>query len=70
MVERWLCPLCTKLGWRTDLNLQELIRQTGIEVDYRYKLESIDLWETVVMSNNKSAVVKESRELRQSTLAA
>jgi len=56
MVEKWLCPLCTRLGWRTDLPLQELVRQTGAEVDYRFKLENLDLWETVVMSNNKSAV--------------
>ena len=56
MVEKWLCPLCTKLGWRSDLALQDLIRRTGVEIDYRYKLESIDLWETVVITNNKSAL--------------
>jgi len=56
MVEKLLCPLCTKLGWRSDLALPELIRATGMEVDYRYKLDSIDLWETVVSSNNKSAL--------------
>ena len=56
LVEKWLCPLCTKLGWRSDLALQDLIRRTGVEVDYRYKLESIDLWETVVITNNKSAL--------------
>jgi len=56
MVENWLCPLCTKLGWRSDLQLQDLIRRTGVEIDYRYKLESIDLWETVVITNNKSAL--------------
>ena len=56
LVEKWLCPLCTKLGWRSDLALQDLIHRTGVEIDYRYKLESIDLWETVVLSNNKSAV--------------
>jgi phosphatidylethanolamine/phosphatidyl-N-methylethanolamine N-methyltransferase len=61
MVEKWLCPLCTKLGWRSDLALQDLIRQTGVSIDYRYKLESIDLWETVVISNDKSAV-EESEE--------
>ena len=65
MVEKFLCPLCTKLGWRSDLALQDLIRQTGAEIDYRYKLENIDLWETVVMNNNKSAVVH-----RQRTMAA
>ena len=56
LVEKWLCPLCTKLGWRSDLALNDLIRRTGVEVDYRYKLDSIDLWETVVITNNKSAV--------------
>lgn len=56
MLEKWLCPLCTKLGWRSDLALQDLIRRTGAEIEYRYKLESIDLWETVVMANNKSAL--------------
>jgi len=53
MVEKWLCPLCTKLGWRSDLALGELVRRTGLQIDYRYKLESIDLWETVVITNNK-----------------
>jgi phosphatidylethanolamine/phosphatidyl-N-methylethanolamine N-methyltransferase len=56
LVEKWLCPICTKLGWRSDLPLQDLIRETGLEIDYRYKLEAIDLWETVVVTNNKSAV--------------
>ena len=56
LVEKWLCPLCTKLGWRSDLALQDLVRRTGVEVDYRYKLESIDLWETVVITNTKSAL--------------
>ncbi|HZN69189.1 MAG TPA: methyltransferase domain-containing protein [Tepidisphaeraceae bacterium] len=66
LVEKWLCPLCTKLGWRSDLALQDLVRRTGVEVDYRYKLESIDLWETVVITNNKSAV----SDAPQQTLAA
>jgi phosphatidylethanolamine/phosphatidyl-N-methylethanolamine N-methyltransferase len=54
MVEKFLCPLCTQLGWRSDLPLQDVVRRTGVEVDFRYKLESIDLWETVVFSNTKS----------------
>jgi phosphatidylethanolamine/phosphatidyl-N-methylethanolamine N-methyltransferase len=68
MVEKFLCPLCTKLGWRSDLALQDLIRRTGAEIDYRFKLESIDLWETVVMTNNKSTAAR--IKLPQATLAA
>jgi hypothetical protein len=46
------------MGWRSDLALQQLVRDTGVEVDYRYKLENIDLWETVVITNNKSALTE------------
>lgn len=68
MFEKWLCPLCTRLGWRSDLVLQDIIRQTGVQVDYRYKLESIDLWETVVITNNKSAVRSTGRETQSALL--
>lgn len=53
-VEKLLCPLCTKLGWRSDLALAELVEKTGVTVDYRYKLTSPDLWETVVITNTKT----------------
>ncbi len=52
-IEKMLCPICTKLGWRSDLPLQELVEKTGVTVDYRYKLTTPDLWETVVITNNK-----------------
>jgi phosphatidylethanolamine/phosphatidyl-N-methylethanolamine N-methyltransferase len=64
MVEKWLNPLCTKLGWRSDLPLQDLIRRTGLQVDYRYQLSAIDLWETVVVTNNKSALGPEQPSVR------
>ena len=47
LVETLICPLCMHLGWRSDLSLQELIRTTGLHIDYRYKIEPVDLWETV-----------------------
>ncbi len=56
LFEKWLCPICTRMGWRSDLVLQDLVKGTGVEIDYRYKLESIDLWETVVFTNTKSAL--------------
>jgi phosphatidylethanolamine/phosphatidyl-N-methylethanolamine N-methyltransferase len=56
MLEKWLSPLCTKLGWRSDLALQDVVKHTGVEIDYRYQLRSMDLWETVVITNTKSAL--------------
>ena len=70
LIENWLCPLCTKLGWRTDLALQDLIDRTGVTVDYRYKLDSIDLWETVVINNDKSALQRREPRRRLRVAAA
>jgi phosphatidylethanolamine/phosphatidyl-N-methylethanolamine N-methyltransferase len=70
LIEKWICPLCTKLGWRSDLALQDLIRRTGLTVDYRYKLDSIDLWETVVTNNDKSALRRRETQGQPATLAA
>ncbi len=51
--EKLLSPICSKIGWRSDLSLTDLLKQTGVELDYRFKLERIDLWQTVVISNSK-----------------
>lgn len=50
-IEKWLCPLCQHLGWRSDLCLQELAQATGLEVDFRYKLDNVDLFQTVFITN-------------------
>jgi len=55
LLEKWLCPLCQKIGWRSDLALEDLMKQTGLDVDFRYKLDRLDLWETVFVTNNSSA---------------
>jgi phosphatidylethanolamine/phosphatidyl-N-methylethanolamine N-methyltransferase len=52
-LEKIVSPICTKLGWRSDLSLQDLLAHTGVTVDYRYKLTSPDIWETVVFTNKK-----------------
>jgi phosphatidylethanolamine/phosphatidyl-N-methylethanolamine N-methyltransferase len=54
-IEKWLCPLCQHLGWRSDLCLQELLDQTGLEVDFRYKLDQVDLFQTVFITNQPAA---------------
>jgi phosphatidylethanolamine/phosphatidyl-N-methylethanolamine N-methyltransferase len=54
-IEKFLCPLCQHLGWRSDLGLQELIEETGLEVDFRYKLDHVDLFQTVFITNRPAA---------------
>lgn len=55
LFEKLICPLCMNLGWRSDLSLQQLIRSTDLRIDYRYKIETLDLWETVFASLPDSA---------------
>ena len=50
LFEKLICPLCMNLGWRSDLSLQQLIRSTDLRIDYRYKIETLDLWETIFAS--------------------
>ena len=45
--ERIVNPICVWLGWKSDLSLEDLIRRTGLEVEYRYKLDPLDLFQTV-----------------------
>ena len=47
LLDRLICPLCMNLGWRSDVSLQKLIRATNLQIDYRYKIDPLDLWETI-----------------------
>ena len=61
LVEKWLCPLCQHLGWRSDLCLHDLIEQTGLEVDFRYKLDNVDLFQTVFITNRPASEATETQ---------
>jgi hypothetical protein len=61
MIEKWLCPLCQHLGWRSDLCLRELVQETGLEVDFRYKLDQVDLFQTVFITNRPSTPSSEQK---------
>lgn len=49
-VERWLNPLCVKIGWRSDLSLEECLRGCDLHVQYRFKMSLLDFWQIVVLS--------------------
>ena len=43
-------PLFVKLGWRSDLTLEECLDGVGVSVLYRFKLSLVDFWQIVVLS--------------------
>ena len=57
LIEKVLCPFFQKIGWRSDLSLEKLMLQTGLNVDFRYKLDVVDFWHTVFITNDSHAAV-------------
>ena len=47
--ERVLNPLCVKIGWKSDLDLGELLSGCPLRLEYQHKLGVYDLWQIVVL---------------------
>jgi phosphatidylethanolamine/phosphatidyl-N-methylethanolamine N-methyltransferase len=52
-LETWFSPLCTKIGWHSDLALDYLVQHADLQIDRKYSLNKLDLWKVVYASNNK-----------------
>jgi phosphatidylethanolamine/phosphatidyl-N-methylethanolamine N-methyltransferase len=52
-LEKWFSPLCTKIGWHSDLALDYLVQHADLQIDRKYSLNKLDLWKVVYASNNK-----------------
>ncbi|MBI1337371.1 MAG: methyltransferase domain-containing protein [Phycisphaera sp.] len=45
-------PFFSRVGWKSDLELEPLIRQSPLHVEYIFKLSPLDLWKVVTLSKN------------------
>jgi phosphatidylethanolamine/phosphatidyl-N-methylethanolamine N-methyltransferase len=52
-MEAIITPLSKKIGWRSDLDLNEFIEKSGLKVDRKYKLKKLDLWHVIFAVNEK-----------------
>jgi phosphatidylethanolamine/phosphatidyl-N-methylethanolamine N-methyltransferase len=52
-LETWISPLCTKIGWHTDVALEPLIREAKIRIRRTHSLHKIDPWKVVYAANDK-----------------
>ncbi|MBI3077955.1 MAG: methyltransferase domain-containing protein [Deltaproteobacteria bacterium] len=52
-IEQALSPLCTKIGWRSDLDLGALIRGAHLEKARIYKRHRCSLWKVILSVNEK-----------------
>lgn len=49
--ERWLNPLFVKIGWRSDLALEDVLDGSGLTMTYGFKLRCFDIWRIVVLEH-------------------
>lgn len=52
-VEKIINPICEKIGWRSDLCLNEFINKSGLNVKEKYMLKKLDFWHIVFATNEK-----------------
>jgi phosphatidylethanolamine/phosphatidyl-N-methylethanolamine N-methyltransferase len=51
--EKKLNPMFVKIGWRSDLPLEECLLGTDLAVRYNFKMSQIDLWQIVVLGEQR-----------------
>lgn len=52
-VEKIINPICKRIGWRSDLCLNEFIYKSGLHVRQKYTLKKLDFWHIVFATNEK-----------------
>lgn len=52
--EKLISPLFSRLGFRTDLNLNRLLATTGLEVETLAKVDLLGIWKAVRCVNKKA----------------
>jgi len=53
LVEKLINPVCKKIGWRSDLCLNEFIKHSGLNVRQKYMLKKLDFWHILFATNEK-----------------
>lgn len=51
--EKVLNPVFVKIGWRSDLSLDEALRGVDLHVEYQFRMRMIDLWQIVVLTDQR-----------------
>ena len=58
--EQMLNPVFMKLGWRSDLSLEVLLRDSNLDVEYCFRIGAIDIWKIAVLKPNGDSVPAEA----------
>jgi len=51
--EKLMNPLCERIGWRSDLPLDEFISRSGLNIKKKFMLKKLDFWHILFAENEK-----------------
>jgi len=54
-VENALNPVCMRIGWRSNLPLESLLRGPDLDLEYCFRIRLADLWKIVVLRRPPAA---------------
>ncbi len=52
-IERVINPVMVKIGWKSDLALEDTLEGVDLYVDYAFQMRMFDLWKIVVFTTRK-----------------
>ncbi len=53
--EKVLNPMFMKIGWRSDLSLEDVLQGTDLQIEYRFKIAWFDLWQIISLTHSGSS---------------
>jgi len=53
--EKVITPVSEKIGWKSDLCMDEFVSKAGLSVKRSFKLKKLDFWSLIFTINNKEA---------------
>lgn len=60
--EKLVNPICVKIGWRSDLSLEECLQNVDLHVRYRFKMSLVDFWQIVVLTEHEPGVTRRPQQ--------
>lgn len=60
-IETFLNPIFMKIGWKSDLALEDCLKGTSLHVHYLFKTSWLDLWQIAVLSPQPESTKREDR---------
>lgn len=67
--EKVLNPIFMKIGWRSDLPMEDVLRGADVEVEYCFKMRLVDIWRIVVLKQPRLPRRRPSKELSLDVVA-